>query len=69
MDCPRNRNAWLAPILGLVAAGSGCAHRREVVYPPAPARVQAGPGVHVRAPFVNVNGQGPPRRIEVDDLD
>jgi hypothetical protein len=43
----------VAVILFLVVAG--CAHRREAYYP---SDLGAGPGVHVRAPFVDVKVQG-----------
>ncbi len=46
----------IAATTGLV---SGCAHRRESYYPPQR-------GVHVRAPFVDVQVPAGPRRIEVD---
>ena len=42
----------VAAILFLVIAG--CAHRREAYYP---SDLGAGPGVHVRAPFVDVKVQ------------
>jgi hypothetical protein len=49
---------WLP--LAVLAVSAGCAHRREAYYPRQPG------GVHVRAPFVNVQVPGPGRRVEVD---
>jgi hypothetical protein len=72
MDRPRTRPALraLALGLGLGVFGSGCAHRREVIYPSGPpVQVQTGRGVHVRAPFVDVQVPEASPDIEVDDLD
>jgi hypothetical protein len=51
------RPAKLAKLAVLMLLGSvGCAHKRDVYYPR-----DNGRGVHVRAPFVDVQVQGKPR--------
>ena len=73
MDRPRIRPevavSFGALLLGLVLLESGCAHRREVVYPSgSPVRVRTGRGVQVRAPFVNI--QVPESEPDlIDDFD
>lgn len=50
---------WLILPVVLVAVATGCAHRRQSYYPSDVAN--PGPGVHVRAPFVDVQVKGRPK--------
>jgi hypothetical protein len=58
------RRLGLLAFAGILLA-LGCAHKRQVYYPN-----DAGSGVSVRAPFVDVQVQQAPKKaFEVDDLD
>ncbi len=58
-------------VLALGVEGVGCAHRRTVIAPADPGAVPVGsrPGVHVRAPFVDVQVHEDPAAVRPESLD
>jgi hypothetical protein len=72
MDRPTRVRAGLALILASGPLLSGCAHRREVVYPGhliPPRSARAGRVIQVRAPSVGVPVQDTARRPGTEDFD